>query len=488
MSKSDIYRFQRLWNREAVVNKYGLYVYTISDLIQSISPHLNEVFGYDEASLKFRSYYSCRKEDNTPNEYTDIFKDKNVLFIHSESIQNFLIDLKINGKYVTPNYNRISKDGIYFSKFYPQISVGTSSDTEFTLNTGLMPSSSGTVFVNYYDRYYPSMVEYFNKMGYYTFSAHANNAEYWNRLVMHENLGYKDFYAKDSFVIDEEDIIGLGLSDKEFFKQLIPILKDIKENNGKFMGTIITLSNHSPFSDLEHYGDFDVSMDYTYTSDDGEKIKDNAPYLEDSSMGNYLKSSHYADEAFGEFIDALENDGLLENTILVIYGDHEARLSRKDFNLLYNYDPVNNDIISEEDEEYFDVYGYNYDLLKNTPFIIYSSDTKFNKEITKVMGMYDVLPSIANMFGFKEKYSLGHDIFSDNEGIVVFPNGNVLTDSVYYSDLNDEYITFTENPIDIDYINNLKEYADNILDVSNGIIVHDLIKRESDRIGECIYE
>ena len=92
------------------------------------------------------------------------------------------------------------------------------------------------------------------------------------------------------------------------------------------------------------------------------------------------------------------------------------------------------------------------------------------------------------MFCFKEEYSLGHDIFSNNEGIIVFPNGNVLTDSVYYSDLNDEYITFTDNPIDIDYINNLKEYADNILEVSNGIVTHDLIKRESSRIGVCKHE
>ena len=101
------------------------------------------------------------------------------------------------------------------------------------------------------------------------------------------------------------------------------------------------------------------------------------------------------------------------------------------------------------------------------------------------MGMYDVLPTIANMFGFKEKYALGHDIFSDNEKIVVFPNGNVLTNKVYYSSLNDEYITLTEEPIDVDYINRLKAYANNILEVSNGIVTHNLIKNEEDKIGEC---
>ncbi len=492
MSSIDRSRFVKLWNRESVVRKYGLYVYTINDLIQSVSPKLNISLGYDEAALKFREYYSCRKEDNTANEYTNIFKGKNLIFIHAESFQNFLVDLKINNKYVTPNLNKLAHEGIYFNKFYPQISVGTSSDTEFTLNTGLMPSSSGTVFVNYFDRTYYGMPSYFKKMGYYTFSMHANNREYWNRDVMHKTLGYMDFYAKDNLVIpddyESEDIVGLGLSDKSFFTQIIPILNNIKSYNNNYFGTIITLSNHSPFKDLEKYGDFDVSMNYTYEDVYGKKVTSNVPYLTSSSMGNYLKSSHYADEALGLLFKELKENGLYENTIFIIYGDHEARLSKSEFNLLYNYDPITNQVKSSDSEDYYDVYGYNYDLLKNTPFIIWSGEETFNKQIEKVMGMYDVLPTIANMFGFKENYSLGHDIFSGSEGIVVFPNGNVLTDKVYYSDLNEEYVSFTSEPIETDYIEKLQIYANKVLEVSNGIIMHDLIKREEGKIGECLNE
>ena len=492
MNKADNSRFVKLWNRESVVQKYGMYVYTINDIVQSVSPRLNIMLGYDEAAYKFREYYACRKEDDSLNEYSGIFKDKNVIFIHAESIQNFLVNLKINGEYVTPNLNKLVSEGIYFNKFYPQISVGTSSDTEFTLTTGLMPSSSGTVFVNYYDRTYPAMPEYFKNMGYYTFSAHANNREYWNREIMHKRLGYMDFYAKDNFEIpkfdDSEDIVGLGLSDKSFYKQLIPVLSEIKQNNQKYFGTIITLSNHSPFNDLEKYGDFDVTMDFTYEDEYGNKIKSNAPYLEGSSMGNYIRSAHYADEALGELFSLLTDNNLLENTIFILYGDHEARLSRSEFDLLYNYDPQTNMIKTNDSEEYFDVYGYNYDLLKNTPLVIWSGEEMFNKQIDNAMGMYDLLPTIANLFGFKERFSLGHDIFSKNEKIVVFPNGNVLTNKVYYSDLNDEYILFTDEPIEADYIERLKKYANKVLEVSNGIIVHDLIKRESDKIGECTSE
>ena len=492
MTSSDSSRFVKLWNRGSVVRKYGLYVYTINDVIQSISPKLNTLLGYDEAALKFREYYSCKVSDNTKNEYTDIFKGKNIIFIHAESIQNFLINLKINGEYVTPNLNKLVSEGIYFSKFYPQISVGTSSDTEFTLTTGLMPSSSGTVFVNYFDRKYNAMPNYFKEMGYYTFSMHANNREYWNREIMHKTLGYMDFYAKDNLVIPDdnnsEDIVGLGLSDKSFYKQIMPILSNIKSSHDKYFGTIITLSNHSPFNDLDKYGEFDVRMKYSYEDEDGNKVTDYAPYLELSSMGNYIRSSHYADEALGELIDLLKENDLYENTIFVLYGDHEARLSRRQFDLLYNYDPLTNSIKQSDSEDYYDVYGYNYDLLKNTPLIIWSGEEKFNKQIDSVMGMYDVLPTIANMFGFKEKYSLGHDIFGSGENIVVFPNGNVLTDKVYYSDLNEEYISFTNEPIETDYIDRLKNHASKVLEVSNGIIVHDLIKREESNIGECTNE
>ena len=492
VTRSDTSRFFKLWNREYIVKKYGLYIYTFNDLLQSLQPKISEVFGYDDAAYNFRNFYACKfKEKKTSNEYTDLFKGKNVIFIHAESIQNFLINLKINDEYVTPNFNKLSSSGIYFSKFYPQISVGTSSDTEFTLSTGLMPSSSGTVFVNYFDRKYYSIQNYFNNMGYYTFSAHANNREYWNRSLMHNNLGYKDFFAKDNFIIPSEDdseYVGLGLGDKSFFKQLIPILKDINNNKSPYMGTVITLSNHSPFNDIEKYGEFDVTMKYSYTDEFGNKVSGVAPYLDGTTMGNYLKSAHYADEALGEFINELKSEGLLKDTVIIIYGDHEARIDKKDFNLLYNYDPVSDEILSSEDENYVNMDNYAYDLLKNTPLIIYTEDETIKMQIDKVMGMYDVLPTVANLFGFKEKYSLGHDIFDNYEGRVVFPNGNVLTDSVYYSDLNDEYITFNNNPIDSDYINNLKEYANKALDVSNGIIVHDLIRKEENKIGECIHE
>lgn len=490
LSKTQINKFVKQWNKNYIVQKFGIYTYTINDIVQSVKPRLTTSKEYDLVAHEFRNYYACKWEnDKEVNEYTGLFKGKNVIFIHAESIQNFLINLSINGNEVTPNINKFASEGIYFSNFYPQISVGTSSDTEFTLTTGLLPSSSGTVFVNYYDRKYYALPNYFNSLGYYTFSAHANDKDYWNRSVMHNTLGYQYFYSKEYFNVPSDendyDYIGLGLSDKSFYKQMIPILKNIKNSNKSFFGTIITLSNHSPFDEVDKYGDFDVSMKYTYRNDYGRKVTGSAEYLEGTKMGNYLKSAHYADEAFGEFIEELKNSGVLENTIIVFYGDHESRLARSEFDRLYNYDPITNSIKDSSSEDYIDVSGYNYDLLKNTPLIIWSYDENLSKEVSDVMGMYDVLPTIGNMFGFEEKYSLGNDIFSSNEKIVVFPNGNILTNNIYYSNLYDEYIVLNDEPINASYIEELKEYSNKILDISNGIIYYDLIDREEKSIGVC---
>ena len=426
------------------------------------------------------------------NEYTNIFKGKNVVFIHAESIQNYLIDLEVNDIEITPNLNKLSKEGLYFSSFYPQISVGTSSDTEFTLSTGLLPSSSGTVFVNFYNRKYESIQNLFNDKGYYTFSMHANNADYWNRKTMYKTLGYQEFFAKDSYVVPEDvndaDYIGLGLSDKSFLLQSVEKLKEIKANNKNYMGTIITLSNHSPFEDVLKYGNLDFSITFDKGTGEfdsfGEEIKETVtvPYLEDTPMGNYLKSAHYADEALGEFFSEIKRQDLDKDTVFIIYGDHESKLGRKNLNLLYNYDVMTEDIKDETDPTYVNLEDYNYDLIKNTPLIIWTSDMELRKEITDVMGMWDVLPTVANMFGLEYNYALGNDIFSNNEKIVVFPNGDVLTNNVFYSNLKDEYIILKDEAIESSYIERIKDYADVRLEISKAIIVHNVIENEGEYI------
>lgn len=481
LNSTDISRLGKQWNREYIVMRFGIYTYQINDVITSLKPQISPLFGYDEAAKKFREYYDKKDDTRKENEYTNIFKGKNILFIHAESFQNFLLDTEFNGKPVAPNLKRLASEGLYFSNFYAQESVGTSSDSEFTLNSSLMPANSGTVFVSYWDRDYVTMPKLLKEKGYYTFSMHGNNGSMWNRNVVHPKLGYDKFYNyKTDFEIDET--IGLGLSDKSFFRQAVPKIKKINETKQNFYGTVIMLSNHTPWSkNLDLLPEYPVDYKYEQVNEEtGEKETLTAPYMEGTKMGNYFKFSHYADEAIGEFIDGLDEDGVLDDTVIVIYGDHDAKLKKSEFNRFYNYDPYTDSIKDKTDPTYVDVDFYQYELNRKVPLIIWSKDKKFRKEVTKVMGMYDVLPTIGNMFDFYNPYALGHDIFSVDDNIVVFPDGNWLTDKMYYNSQKEEGKPLTDEPVSVDYINEKNEYTQELLSVSDSIIVYDLIKKSKE--------
>lgn len=488
LTGTDIGRLVKQWNREYIVMRFGIYTYHVNDLIKSIEPKVVALFGYDNALKQFKEYYTLEKPQ-IKNEYTNIFQGKNIIAIHAESIQNFVIGMKFNGIEVTPNLNKLAANGIYFDNFYTQVSVGTSSDTEFTLNTSLMPANIGTAFGNYFDKEYVSIPKLLKEKGYYTFAMHGNNADYWNRRVMHANLGYDRLYGKSDYNIDE--VIGLGLSDVSFFKQSVEKLVEINKENEKFYGTFIMLTNHTPFSDTDKYGEFAVDIkEKVINPETGLEEEVVYPYMEGTKLGNYLKSVHYADYALGIFFEELEKNGLLDNTVIVLYGDHDARLPEQDYVKLYNYDKLTNGILLEDDPNYIEFNEYNYELNRKVPLIIWSKtqktvsgeDKKLTpQKISNVMGMYDVMPTLGNMFGFSNEYALGHDIFTIKENnIVVFPTGNWLTNKMYYNSQQDESYIINNAIISQEYITQNSEYADKLLSVSNDILVFDLIRNSKE--------
>ena len=477
-------RLSKQWNREFLVMKFGVYTYQLNDLFKSLDAKFNTLFGYDNAAKSFREFYSEKNESKT-NEYTNIFKDRNVIVIHAESMQNVALNTSFNGNEVTPNVNRLKNEGIYFSNYYAQASGGTSSDSEFTFSTSLLPVTNGAVAISYWNREYETLQKLLKKDGYRTISMHANTGDFWNRNNFHKKLGYDKFYSKQDYNIDE--VIGLGLSDKSFFKQSVEKLKKEKEENGKFMATMIMLSNHTPFDDLDKYGEFDVDIkeQVTKTNENGEEVTEDVsyPYMEGTKLGNYFKSVHYADSALGELVNELDEAGLLENTVLVIYGDHDAKLPKKDYVRLYNYDKTTDGIIDKTSEDYVDVDYYKYELDRSVPFIIWTKDKKFNKTINTAMGMYDAMPTLANMLGVKPTYALGHDIMNLDDNIVVFPNGNWLTNNIYYNSQKDQYkVLNTDYIVNNDEIDNNNKYAAKRLEISNDIILYDLIKNENSRL------
>lgn len=469
-------RFRKLWNRVMVVNNFGVYVYQTDDIIQSLRPTFNNLFGYDKALKETEEYYENNNKVDNINDYTNIFEGKNIIVIHAESLQVFAMNMKFEGQEVTPNLNKLRKEGMYFSNFYAQVSVGTSSDTEFTFATSLLPANNGTVFVNYFNNKYITMQNLLKNNDYYVFSMHGNVGDFWNRDAMHLNMGYDKFYSKSSFEIDEE--YGLGLSDKSFFRQVVPKIKEINDTVKKpYYGTLITLTNHTPWKEASSYSDFKVTKTVNI---DGEMVT--RDYLEDRVIGRYIKSVNYMDSAIGQFIDDMDKAGLLQNTVIIIYGDHDARISKNQYDYMYNYDPVTDTVLTPEDENYVEFNEYDYELNRKVPFIIWTKDQtlrkKINKEIDTPAGMIDVLPTVGNMLGVYSDYSLGKDIMTTKkeDAIVVFKDASYITDKIYYSAKNSEAYALTGSIISDDYISNNSEYANKINEISDNIITYDLIK------------
>lgn len=487
LSGKDLSRFSKQWNREYVVSRFGIIVYQGNDLVQTIKSKVSSMFGYEEAAKNFSDYYKENTRPVSKNKYTNKYKDYNVIVIHMESIMNFLIGLKINGEYVTPNLNKLVNESMYFDNFYPQVSVGTSSDTEFTFNTSLMPVQSGTVFVSYYNRNYVTLEKLLSEKSYYTFSMHGNKASMWNRSKMHMSLGYKDFYSEEYYNVDE--VVGLGLSDKSFFTQsesLIRQINDMVKDSDEYknyMGTIITLSNHTPFDDESLKNTFDVTYHTGKLDEKGKEIV--YDYLENTTMGNYIKSAHYADKCLGEFIDYVKKHDEYNKTLFVLYGDHAAQLSKKQFENFVNYDFATGQQKLDTDPTYINYDYYENELFKKTPLIFYTKDNSLKEKVSYPIGMIDVLPTIGNMLGIYNKYALGHDIFEiKNKNTVVFPNGNFLTNKVYYYNSKNEMKVFSSETLDANYINEHKQYTEKILEISNDIIVYDLIEKEGKDTNE----
>lgn len=477
LTKLDLGRLTKQWNREYIVMNFGIYTYHVNDAFSNLKPKISSMFGYDKNAKEFRDYYESVEKKVEQNKYTDIFKGKNVIAIHAESIQNFTLDTNINGVDVAPNLKRLASEGLYFSNFYSQDSVGTSSDTEFTLSTSLLPATNGTVAINYYDREYNTIQKLLKSKDYYIFSMHGNKGDFWNRAKFHTSFGYDQFfYYKKDYNIDE--VIGLGLSDKSFFTQSVPKIKTIMESNKNFYGTLIMLSNHTPFSAFEDSNNLNLTYQYEeFNQETNENEIKTHSYLEGKTLGNYFKSVNYADQAIGEFIDKLDEEGILENTVIVIYGDHDSKIKKSEFNYYYNYDFTTGKLKDKEDPTYVNVDFYNYELNRNVPLIIWTKDKKYQENVTKVMGMYDVLPTLGNMLGINNEYALGNDIFSIEENIVVFPDGNWLTDKLYYNQQKGEWKLLKDETVSMEYIDKWNKHADDVIGISNSIIVYDLIKR-----------
>ena len=245
-----------------------------------------------------------RRGNGADAELFGIASGKNVIVVIAESLQAFTIGLEIDGQPVTPRLSAFAKESLYFSNFYDQTYLGTTADGEFTSLQSLHPLPVGVVAALYPTNHYRGLPAVLSEAGYSTMSAVAEAGDFWYMNQMHRSLGFQRSYFLDSYNITDRS--GGWSPDDEFFNQTVPFLK---REERPFMAYLLTEGNHSPFRLPEKKRLLSVGN------------------LEGTLLGDYLQSVHYFDRAFGEFIDRLRTEDLLDSSMIVLYADHQAYLA-----------------------------------------------------------------------------------------------------------------------------------------------------------------
>jgi lipoteichoic acid synthase len=231
---------------------------------------------------------------------------QNLIVVQVESLQDFVVDFTVGGQEVMPHLRRWTGDSLRFSNVTDQTSEGRTSDAEFATLTSLLPLDHGAVAFRFPGNHYAALPRVLIERGYATLSAVAFEPGFWNRRVMHPAYGFQRSLFEADFQMTEQ--IGWGLNDHDFLQQMVPRLE---QQPRPFAAWLITLSLHHPFESFP----------------DAHKVL-KLGALEGTSFGNYLHTMRFFDTALEDFKAALARDGLLDSSMLVVFGDHDAGFAR----------------------------------------------------------------------------------------------------------------------------------------------------------------
>ncbi|WP_310735509.1 LTA synthase family protein [Cohnella herbarum] len=328
---------------------------------------------------------------------------KNVIVLQLEATQNFLLDLKIEGKEVTPVMNKLIKENIYFPHFYQQVGQGNTSDAEFVVNTSFYIPKHGAAAQDYGDLALPSMPKVFKEHGYQTATFHTNDVQFWNRKELYKALGFDRYY--DSEFFGGEDMVFFGSSDEVLYAKTADELLKMSQSGKPFYSQIISMSSHHPFNIPERKVRFELPERY-----------------QDTLVGNYIQAQNYTDYSIGLFIDKLKENGLWDNSVLVIYGDHLGLP-------IYSLSDDEKNLMKE-------IYGrdYGYTEMMNIPLIVIDPSAKEPQRLNQTGGQVDIFPTIANLLGISLEGHIhfGQDLLNETSNLLpqryYLPSGSFVND------------------------------------------------------------
>ena len=400
-----------------------------------------------------------------PNkDYFGIAKGRNVIYVHLESFQQFLIDYKLqaDGKEyeVTPFLNSLyhSNSTLAFSNVFNQVKAGKTSDAETMIETGLFGLNQGSFMVNYGGTNTQQAAPFIlSKNGGYTSAVfHGNAGSFWNRNTAYKQWGYNYFFDASYFTKqDDTNSFQYGLNDKIMLKDSIKYLERLQQ---PFYVKYITVSNHYPYT----------------TSLIGDEIGFPLAKTKDETINGYFATANYLDSSVKALFDYLKKSGLYDNSIIVLYGDH--------FGISQTRNPNLAPLVGKTSETWS---NYDNAMMQRVPYMVVIPGMDKGKIIDTYGGQVDMLPTLEHLLGIDTKNYLqvGQDMLStQHQQIVAFRSSNNFVTPKYTSFNGRTYYTQTgeeiTNPDETikKELDDIRNAANTQLKISDAIQTGDLIR------------
>jgi len=383
---------QEKWiGHTGLASRLGLLNYHVFDLGAYGSRMVARIMPNEASVQEVQEWFSARPAPGKSPLF-GVAKGKNVIVLQLESFQALVLNLTVNGQEITPNLNRLARESLHFTEAYYQTGQGVTSDADLLTNCSLYPTRTGAVYYDYADNDFRCMPEVLREHGYTAVAMQGIRPDFWNLSAVYPHVGFQRYFSALDYQMTE--LIGMGLSDDAFLQQSVEKLKSLPE---PYYAFLVTLTSHGPFN-----------------FEGIPRILDLGP-LEGTQMADYLHAVHYTDRAVGRFLDRLREEGILDNAVLVVYGDHIG-VSR--------YTPGFLDVLGLEagDELALQYAERRIPLLIRLPGGIGAG------QHSQVAGQVDIAPTLAGLLGIStaDTYFMGRDLLACPEGMVAFYNGSAL--------------------------------------------------------------
>ncbi|TCN27426.1 LTA synthase family protein [Mesobacillus foraminis] len=429
------------YDREQMVKTIGPYNYHLYDISLAVQAPFRRLLASKTDTVKAEQYTSSKEEKRT--EYFGLAKGRNLVLISMESTQNFVINQKVDGEEITPFLNSLIKDSFYFDSIYDQTAQGKTSDSEFMIDTGLYPLSSGSVFVRKPENVFHSLPKILKEEGnFYSSVFHGNDSTFWNREQMYKSLGYDKFFSKKDYEVTEENSVNYGIKDIPFFQQSAAHLAELPE---PYYARMITLTNHFPF-----------------LLDEEDKLI-SEPKTNQEVVNRYITTVRYQDEAIKTLFKKLKEKGMYKDTMFVLYGDH--------YGISEKYEVGIHQLLNLEKSP------VQHAELQKVPVIIHIPGVG-GKTFSAPGGEIDIRATILELLGIQPENTLsfGHELFTRNsDHPVIFRDGGFITENYVYID-NVCYEKKSGKPIEESACGPFQEKVRNELGLSDEILAGDLLR------------